>query len=85
MHVSLALSVSIILIGQSRALLPRFLPVSAGFILRNRSFEAKMATKMDGTAIAGTIRQELKQVVDDMIATHGVSPGLAVVLVGNRT
>ena len=77
--------VSIILIGQSRALLPRFLPVAAGFILRNRSFEAKMATKMDGTAIAGTIRQELKQVVDDMIATHGVSPGLAVVLVGNRT
>ena len=77
--------VSIILIGRSRALLPRIVSSSAGIPLRNKSLAVNMATKMDGNAIAGTIRQELKQVVDDMIATHGVSPGLAVVLVGNRT
>ena len=37
-----------------------------------------------GNAIAATIRQELKTSVDELRETLGVSPGLAVVLVGDR-
>jgi len=39
---------------------------------------------IDGTAIAGKIRQELKESVDGMKEAHGLTPGLAVVLVGER-
>ena len=37
-----------------------------------------------GTAISATIREELKASVDEMKATYGVTPGLAVILVGDR-
>ena len=37
-----------------------------------------------GNAIAATIRAELKTQVDEMRETLGVTPGLAVVLVGER-
>jgi 5,10-methylene-tetrahydrofolate dehydrogenase/methenyl tetrahydrofolate cyclohydrolase len=43
-----------------------------------------MAGIINGNAIAETIRNELKQTVDEMKATLGVTPGLAVVLVGDR-
>lgn len=43
-----------------------------------------MAAIINGNAIAETIRNELKQTVDEMKATLGVTPGLAVVLVGDR-
>lgn len=39
---------------------------------------------IDGTAIAGKIRQELKDSVNEMVELHGITPGLAVVLVGSR-
>ena len=42
------------------------------------------ADKISGTAIAKVIRQELKVEVDEMRETLGVTPGLAVVLVGER-
>jgi 5,10-methylene-tetrahydrofolate dehydrogenase/methenyl tetrahydrofolate cyclohydrolase len=43
-----------------------------------------MATLIDGNAIAATIRTELKVSADECKATLGVTPGLAVVLVGER-
>ena len=43
------------------------------------------AEKIDGTKIAAAIRAELKEEVDKMSETNGITPGLAVVLVGNRT
>lgn len=43
-----------------------------------------MASKIDGTAIAKSIREECKVSVDEMKAQYGVTPGLAVVLVGER-
>jgi hypothetical protein len=46
---------------------------------------APTARIIDGKAIAAAVRQEIKAVTDDLKAAHGVTPGLAVVLVGNRT
>ena len=43
-----------------------------------------MAAIINGNAIAETIRNELKQTVDEMKASLGVTPGLAVILVGDR-
>lgn len=43
-----------------------------------------MAGVIDGNAIAAQIRGELKIKVDEMKETLGVTPGLAVVLVGDR-
>lgn len=43
-----------------------------------------MANVIDGTAIAAQIRVELKSTVDELIASHGVTPGLAVILIGDR-
>lgn len=43
-----------------------------------------MSNLINGTEIAGTIRAELKTAVDEMQAQHNMSPGLAVVLVGER-
>ena len=40
---------------------------------------------IDGKAIAATVRAEIKTAADELKQTHGVTPGLAVVLVGNRT
>jgi len=39
---------------------------------------------IDGTAIAAAVRQEIKDEVATMKSTHGIVPGLAVVLVGSR-
>ena len=43
-----------------------------------------MAELISGTKIAKEIRAELKLEVDEMKETMGVTPGLAVVLVGSR-
>jgi len=40
---------------------------------------------IDGKAIAATVRQEIKVESDALKAKYGVTPGLATVLVGNRT
>lgn len=40
---------------------------------------------IDGKAIAAQIRHELKHHTADLVRAHGVTPGLAVVLVGQRT
>ena len=37
---------------------------------------------IDGKAIAKEIRAEIKQRVEQMVARHGMRPGLAVILVG---
>jgi methylenetetrahydrofolate dehydrogenase (NADP+)/methenyltetrahydrofolate cyclohydrolase len=42
-----------------------------------------MAQIIDGRALAKQVRAELKQRVSALVATHGVRPGLAVVLVGD--
>mmetsp|Transcript_21671 Transcript_21671/g.38270 ORF Transcript_21671/g.38270 Transcript_21671/m.38270 type:complete len:330 (+) Transcript_21671:70-1059(+) len=47
--------------------------------------EEKSASKIDGKAISAQIRQELKEQVDELKGAKGVTPGLAVVLVGSRT
>lgn len=47
--------------------------------------EANTPVIIDGNATAQTIRNELKEEVAAMQAEHSVTPGLAVVLVGNRT
>lgn len=39
---------------------------------------------ISGTAIAKLVRAELKEKTDALVAKYGVTPGLAVVLVGNR-
>ena len=43
------------------------------------------ATIIDGKAVAATIRTEVKALVDELRRDHSVTPGLAVVLVGQRT
>ena len=43
------------------------------------------ATIIDGKAVAKQIRIEVREGVEDLKGKHGVVPGLAVVLVGNRT
>ncbi|MCS7055921.1 MAG: bifunctional methylenetetrahydrofolate dehydrogenase/methenyltetrahydrofolate cyclohydrolase FolD [Thermoflexales bacterium] len=43
-----------------------------------------MATIIDGAAIAATIRAEIKDEVARLKAEHGVTPGLATVLVGDN-
>lgn len=45
----------------------------------------KMATLIDGNAIATQIRGELKAKVQELQEVYGVTPGLAVILVGSRT
>ncbi len=42
------------------------------------------AKLLDGKAVAARIQQEVKDAVDDMKAKHGVTPGLAAVLVGEN-
>lgn len=42
------------------------------------------ATLIDGKEVAATIRKEIKAEVEAMQAKHGLTPGLAVVLVGTR-
>jgi 5,10-methylene-tetrahydrofolate dehydrogenase/methenyl tetrahydrofolate cyclohydrolase len=43
-----------------------------------------MGDLIDGTAIAAQIRIELKEKVKELQETLGVTPGLAVILVGER-
>ena len=43
-----------------------------------------LATKISGTAVSKEIREELKEEVKALQAQHNVTPGLAVVLVGDR-
>lgn len=54
-----------------------------------RSPSSVMATPscriIDGKAIAGQIRQEIKEATAELYEESGVQPGLAVVLVGDRT
>ena len=42
------------------------------------------ATLIDGAAIAAQIRIEVKSKVEELKALYGVTPGLAVILVGGR-
>ena len=44
-----------------------------------------MATLIDGNATAAQIRIELKSKVQELQELYGVTPGLAVILVGART
>ena len=44
-----------------------------------------MATLIDGNAISAQIRAELKTKVSELQEEYGVTPGLAVILVGGRT
>ena len=46
---------------------------------------SEAARIIDGKAIAAEIRAEIKVQADELRASHGVTPGLAVVLVGSRT
>ncbi|KAF4724030.1 Neuropathy target esterase, partial [Perkinsus olseni] len=39
---------------------------------------------IDGKKVAQEVRAELKQLGEEMKATHGVTPGIAVILVGDR-
>ena len=60
-----------------------------GFLERDLCEDAAprrgVASVIDGKAIAGAIRGEIKAAVENMVATQGGSkPGLAVVLVGER-
>ncbi|HBX27565.1 MAG TPA: bifunctional methylenetetrahydrofolate dehydrogenase/methenyltetrahydrofolate cyclohydrolase, partial [Gammaproteobacteria bacterium] len=41
-----------------------------------------MATRIDGKELAEQVRQEVSEGVKNLKASHGVTPGLAVVLVG---
>lgn len=41
-----------------------------------------MATIIDGKAISAQIRAELKKETEELIQTHGIRPGLAVIIVG---
>ena len=41
-----------------------------------------MATIIDGKAISATIRAEIKAQTEQLYATHGIRPGLAVIIVG---
>ena len=45
---------------------------------------AQEGKKIDGKAIAATIRDEIKEQVAQLKTEKGVTPGLAVVIVGNR-
>ncbi len=38
---------------------------------------------IDGEAVAGRIREEIKAAVEDMVGRHGMRPGLATVIVGD--
>ena len=42
-----------------------------------------MAKIIDGKAISAEIRAEIKQMTDELVAKHGVRPGLAVIIVGD--
>ena len=51
---------------------------------RDMGAASSTATVIDGKAIAGTIRAEIKSKVDDLKRRTGRVPGLAVVIVGER-
>ncbi|KAL7560901.1 hypothetical protein ACA910_008183 [Epithemia clementina (nom. ined.)] len=45
---------------------------------------SKVACKIDGKIIASDFRAEIKSRVEAVLQNHGIVPGLAVILVGNR-
>jgi len=49
------------------------------------SAAAGPAKLIDGKKIAADIRSEVKRQTDELVKDHGITPGLAVVLVGERT
>jgi len=62
-----------------------------GFVNNQRSFAAvrdttttKAARIIDGKMLAGRLREHIKERVTRLHEDHGVTPGLAVILVGNR-
>ena len=62
---------------------------AAALLLRKSDEEApipsnKRAEVIDGKKIAAQLRKEVKESVTVLKATHGVAPGLAVVIVGDR-
>ena len=50
-----------------------------------RSASADGPRIIDGRKIAAQVRAEVREQVEELKRTHGIVPGLAVVLVGNRT
>ena len=48
----------------------------------DESMESKMCKILDGAAIAASIKQEVAEEIK-LLATKGIRPGLAAVLVGN--
>jgi hypothetical protein len=47
--------------------------------------ELPTARIIDGKAVAADIRGEIREATETLQREHGITPGLAVVLVGNRT
>lgn len=63
----------------------RLSPLTAAGLRFKQSSIPNMAKLIDGNAIAAQIRVELTEKVKEVQETYGVTPGLAVVLVGGRT
>jgi len=59
-------------------------PRAAGVAMLASPAEGR-ARLIDGKAIAAAVRRDIKASSDELKAAHGTTPGLAVVLVGNRT
>ena len=60
---------------------------SRGVVMMAQAEEEPSSTAriIDGKAIAQAIREEIREVTEALVSEHGVTPGLAVVLVGSRT
>ena len=78
--------------SSSDALAPRFEAVSSRItVLEALERQApedeppSTARVIDGKAIAQAIREEICEVTEALVREHGITPGLAVVLVGSRT
>ena len=86
--------------GSTGALEPRFEAVasrltalealerpSRGVVMMGQTEDEPSSTArvIDGKAIAQAIREEIREVTEALVREHGVTPGLAVVLVGSRT
>lgn len=56
----------------------------SGGPLRGTSTPSSEAMVIDGKKIAADVRQEVKDGVEELKKTHGLTPGLAVILVGSR-
>jgi 5,10-methylene-tetrahydrofolate dehydrogenase/methenyl tetrahydrofolate cyclohydrolase len=60
------------------------IPISKNNISMSTEAISSLAHIIDGKAIAAVIQDEIKKDVELMLKNHGVTPGLAVILVGQR-